>query len=197
MRLLLAAAAVLPASCSYGLDAELAALRAEIVETERRIPPEAPLWIFEGPDRFDQYLDDSSARVPEFLYLHLARKLHAMPAREPDALSQGDFDRAACRENPGKFRGRFWRIQGLVAELHAERVQDPKLPLDYVHAGVVFDLGHEPVLFHVVQKPDVLTLREDTVEASAVFVKWVEYTARSGRIVRAPLFMGKLLRRTL
>ena len=197
MRLLLAALAAVPVSCTYGLDAEMASLRAQIVETERRIPPEAPLWIFEGPDRFDQFLDDSSARVPEFLYLHLARKLHAMPVREPDGLSQGDFDRAACQENPARFRGRFWRIHGLVAELHAERVRDPKLPVEYVHAGVVFDPDQQPVLFHVVQKPDVLTLREDTVEATAVFVKWVEYIARSGRIVRAPLFVGKLLRRTL
>jgi hypothetical protein len=135
--------------------------------------------------------------VPEFLYLHLARKLQAMAAREPDVLAAGDFDRAACLDDPSKFRGRFWRIRGLVAELHAEPVKDPRLAVDAVHAGVVFDVQHLPLLFHVVQKPDVLTLREDTVETSAVFVKWVEYVSRSGRLVRAPLFVGKLLRRYL
>ncbi len=196
MRTLPALAALL-GSCSYGLDGELAALRAEIVETEKKIPAEAPLWIFEGPDRFDQFLDDSSVRVPEFLYLHLARKLHALGPKEPEALSKGAWDREACEADPSKFRGRFWRVGGLVAELHAEPVKDPKLDVDAIHAGVFFDPGRRPVLFHVVQKPDVLTLREDSVEVSAVFVKWVEYVSRSGRTVRAPLFIGKALRRTL
>ena len=35
------------------------------------------------------------------------------------------------------------------------------------------------------------------VETSAVFVKWVRYVSRSGREVRAPLFVGKALRRYL
>jgi hypothetical protein len=197
MRLLLSLATVLGASCSYGLDGDIAALRAEIVDTERKIPAEAPLWIFEGPDRFDQFLDDSSARVPEFIYLHIARKLHALPAREPDALAKGEWDRAGCEEDPAKFRGRFWRVRGLIAELHAEPVKDPKSPFELVHAGVFFDPDRRPVLFHVVQKPDVLTLREDTVEMSGVFVKWVHYVSRSGKEVRAPLFVGKALRRYL
>jgi hypothetical protein len=181
--------------CSYGLRGEIESLRAEIVDTEKRIPPEAPLWIFEGPDRFEQFLDDSSLRVPEFIYLHLARKLHGI--RDVDSLAMGEWDRAGCEENPSRFRGRIWRVRGLIAELHAEPIKDPKLPLDVVHAGVFFDPHHRPVLIHVVQKPDVLTLREDTVESSAIFVKWVDYESRSGRRVRAPLFVGKALRRYL
>lgn len=197
MRLFTAALLAAGGSCSYGLDGEMAALRAEIVETEQKIPAEAPLWIAEGPDRFEQFLDDGSPRVPEFLYLHLARRLHAMPAREPDGLIAGDWNRVACEKTPGKFRGKFWRVGGLVAELHAEAVRDPKSPFEYVHAGVFFDPEHRPVLFHVVNKPDVLVLREDTVELAGIFLKWVEYLSRSGERVRAPLFIGKTLRRTL
>ena len=40
--------------CSYSLEGDIDGLRAEIVDIERKIPPEAPLWIFDGPDRFDQ-----------------------------------------------------------------------------------------------------------------------------------------------
>lgn len=189
--------ALLLSGCSYGLRGEIESLRTEIVDTEKKVPAEAPLWIFEGPDRFDQFLEDSSPRVPEFIYLHLARKLHALPSREPDTLSKGDWDRAACEADPSKFRGRFWRIRGLIGELHAEPIKDPKSPFDLVHAGVFFDPDRNPVIFHVVQKPDVLTLREDTVETSAVFVKWVRYVSRSGQEVRAPLFVGKALRRYL
>ena len=128
-------------SCSYGLDGELATLRADIVATEQKIPPEAPLWIAEGPDRFEQFLEDGSPRVPEFLYLHLARRLHAMPGREPDGLVAGDWNRAGCEKMPGKFRGKFWRVGGLIAELHAEAIRDPKSPFEYVHAGDCFQVN--------------------------------------------------------
>jgi len=182
--------------CSYSLDGEIDGLRAEIVDIERKVPAEAPLWIFDGPDRFDQWVDDRSPRVPDFLYLHLVRKLHAMDVREMDAQA-GAFDPEAAIQDPGRYRGRFWRIEGLVAELHAEPIRDPKSPVTMVHAGVFFDPARRPVLFHVVQKPDVLRLREDTVETTALFLKNVEYLSRSGRRVTAPLFIGKLLRRTL
>jgi hypothetical protein len=66
-----------------------------------------------------------------------------------------------------------------------------------VHAGLFFDRGQRPVIFHVVDKPDVLVLREDTVETTAVFVKMIEYTSASGRRLRAPFLVGKVLRRTL
>ena len=187
---------LLCAGCSYSLDGDIDGLRAEIVDIEQKIPPEAPLWIFDGPDRFDQWVDDRTPRVPDFLYLHLVRKLHGMDAREMDARA-GVFDAAAAMEDPGRFRGRFWRIEGLVAELHAEPIRDPKSPVAMIHAGVFFDPERRPVLFHVVQKPDVLRLREDTVETTALFLKNVEYLSRSGRRVTAPLFIGKALRRTL
>ena len=185
------------AACSYSLHDDIHGLRAEVVEIQKQIPPDAPLWIAEGPNAFPPFLEDVSPRVPEFLYLHLVRKLHEMDPRQPDALSQGAFDLEDARKDPAKYRGRFWRIGGLIGELHAEEISDPKIPFKLVHAGVFFDGGLRPVLFHVVQKPDVLILREDTVETTALFLKHVEYTARSGRKVNAPLFLGRSLRRTL
>jgi hypothetical protein len=184
-------------SCSYSLADDAAGLRTEIVGLERSVPPESPLWIAEGPNRFDPFLEDRSPHVPDFIYHHLLRRLHGMADREPDAQSQGDFDRAACEKEPSMFRGRFWRVHGVIADLHPEPLEDPRHPVRVAHAGVLFDETMQPVLFHVVDKPDVLTLREDTVEAKAVFVKIIEYTSRSGRKVAAPLFIGKSLRRTL
>lgn len=184
-------------ACSYSLQDDIEGLRAEVVEIEKKIPPDAPLWIAEGPDAFPQYLEDGNPRVPEFLYLHLVRKLHEMDPRGPETQSRGAFDLDDARREPSKYRGRFWRIGGLIGELHAEEISDPKIPFKLVHAGVFFDGALRPVLFHVVQKPDVLVLREDTVETTALFLKHVEYTARSGRKVHAPLFIGRSLRRTL
>jgi len=185
------------ASCSYSLEDDAAGLRTEIVGLKQRIPPEAPLWISEGPHAFAPFLRDTTPHVPDFIYHHLLRRLHAIDEGSPDAKSQGDFDREACEKDPEKFRGRFWRVGGVIADLHPEPVDDPGNPVRTAHAGVFFDGSLRPILFHVVDKPEVLTLRDDTVETKAIFIKIIEYTSRGGRKVAAPLFIGKALRRTL
>ena len=183
--------------CSYSLDRDILGARAEIVDLQRKIPPESPLWIFEGPDRFDSFLTDYDLGVPDFLYHHVLRRLHAMSDAEIDALVKGDFDRAECTRDPHLFRGKFWRVHGTIGELHAEPISDAKHPVKLAHAGVFFDSSTRPFLFHVVHKPDVLTLREDMIELRAIFVKWIEYKTRSGTLVTAPFFIGKTVRRTL
>jgi hypothetical protein len=185
------------AGCSYSLDRDITNARAEIVDLRRKIPPESPLWIFEGPDRFDSFLTDYDLGVPDFLYHHVLRRLDAMSDAEIDGQVKGDFNLDECSRDPGVFRGKFWRIHGMIGELHAEAIADAKHPVKLAHAGVFFDSSTRPFLFHVVQKPDVLTLREDLVETRAIFVKWIEYKTKSGRLVTAPFFIGKSLRRYL
>ena len=197
VRMLLLLPPLLLGGCSYSLKGDIDGARAEIVELKGRIPPESPLWIHDGPDRFDAFVPDYGAGIPEFLYHHLLRKLNAMSDSEVDGLSQGDFDLDGCLRDPALYRGKVWRVQGVIGELHAEPVSDPAHPVRLAHAGVLFDSSMRPVLFHVTQKPEVLTLRQDTVETRAVFVTWIEYTTRSGKTVRAPLLIGKTLRRYL
>lgn len=184
-------------SCSYSLDADRQALRAEIVALERKIPADAPLWVHDGPDNFNQWIEDDSPRVPDFIYLHLLRKLHGMSSAELERLARGPLDWDALDNDPDQARGRVFRAHGVIGDLHGETVDDARHPVRTVHAGIFFDRGRRPVIFHVVDKPDVLVLREDTVETTAVFVKMIEYTSASGRQVRAPLLVGKSLRRTL
>jgi len=190
-------AASLLGGCSYSLQSDLDGARAEIVELRRKIPPESPLWIFEGPDRFDAFVADYDPGVPEFLYHHLLKKLNGMSNEEIDGLSSGDFDLDECSRDPALYRGKIWRVHGVIGELHGEPVPDPKHPVKTAHAGVFFDDSTRPFLFHVTQKPEVLTLRQDAVETRAIFVKWIEYKSRSGRLVTAPFFIGKTLRRYL
>ena len=185
------------AGCARSLGDDLADTRVEISDLEKKIPPEAPLWIFEGPDRFDSFVPDGEPGVPDFLYHHLLRKLDALPDAEIDAQSKGDFDFEEAAKDPGLFRGRIWRVHGVIGELHTESVEDPRGPVPRAHAGVFFDSALRPVLFHVTRKPEVLTLRQDAVETRALFVKWVDYKSRSGRTVTAPLFVGRTLRRYL
>jgi hypothetical protein len=197
VRTLLLVLALPLGSCSYSLHSDIDGARADIRTLEGKIPPESPLWIFEGPDRFDSFVVDDDPGVPDFLYHHLLRRLHAMSDAEIDALSKGDFDLAECSRDPGQFRGKIWRVHGVIGELHAEKIEDPKHPVKLAHAGVFFDSSTRPFLFHVTAKPEVLTLRQDVVETRALFVKFIEYKSRSGRLVTAPLFIGKTLRRYL
>jgi len=189
--------AILLGACSYSLEDESRKLHAQIVDLERQIPPEAPLWIFDGPDRFDAFIEDETPRVPTFIYVHLLKRLSQMNIAEVEGLSQGDFDTSDGRKDPGASRGKIWRIHGVIGELHTEPVEDTLSPVPMVHAGILFDDQMRPAIFHVVQKPDVLRHREDLVETQAVFVKMIEYTSKSGHRVVAPFFVGKVLRRYL
>jgi hypothetical protein len=194
---LLVAAALQGAGCSYSLQTDIDGARADIKTLQGKIPPESPLWIFEGPDRFDAFLADYDPGVPDFLYHHLLRRLDAMTDAEIEAQAKGGFDLDECSRDPGLFRGKVWRVHGVIGELHTEAISDPKHPVKLAHAGVFFDTSTRPFLFHVTSKPEVLTLRQDVVETRAVFVKWIEYTSKSGRLVTAPFFVGKTLRRYL
>lgn len=189
---------LLLASCGYSLRDDMEDLHAEIEADERSIPPEAPLWISEGPNAFDRFVRDASDRVPEFIYRHLVRKLHALPSEEIDARVEGTLDPGKADGDPDLYRGKFWRVSGVIGHLRARPVRGKDFPVPLTHEGVLFFDGRmSPVLFHVVEKPEVLTLREDWVETHALFVKIIEYTTESGRVVRAPFFIGKVLRRLL
>jgi hypothetical protein len=187
----------LAAGCTNSVQQDTENLRAEIVELRKKIPPEAPLWISEGPDRFDALVTDDDAGVPDFLYHHLLRKLNGMSEEEIDGLSKGTFNLDECSRDPALFRGKIWRVHGVIAELHAENAGDPRNPNRQAHAGVFFDDALRPYLFHVVQKPEIVTLRKDSVETQALFIKWIEYKSKSGRTVTAPFFVGRTLRRYL
>ena len=183
--------------CSYSLRSDIDGARAEIIDLQKKIPPESPLWIFEGPDKFDSFLPDYDTGVPDFLYHHVLRRLNAMSDAEIEGMVKGKFDLDECSRDPHLFRGKVWRVHGMIGELHAETIADPKHPVRMAHAGVFFDSSTRPFLFHVTQKPEVLTLREDVVETCAIFVKWIEYKTRSGKLITAPFFIGKTLRRYL
>lgn len=195
MRTILLGASLLPAACSYSLEADRLEIRAEITRLEESLPPEAPIWISEGPNRFDLVIEDHSERVPDYIYRHILAKLRDLKPEEPEVA--GDFDRDACEADPSRLRGRFWRVRGLVGDLRAEALAGPDSPVPRVYAAALFDARSRPVLVHVLQKPPVLTLGEDHVETRALFVKILEYTTRSGRRVSAPFFIGRTLRRFL
>jgi len=96
VRILLTLALPLTAGCSYSLQSDIVDARADIKELQGKIPPESPLWIFEGPDRFDAFVTDYDLGVPDFLYHHLLRRLNSMTDEEVDGMVKGEFDLDEC-----------------------------------------------------------------------------------------------------
>jgi hypothetical protein len=188
-----ALALLLLAGCGTSLHDDLSGVRAEIRELQARIPPEAPLWIFEGPDRFDRFTEDGADSVPGHVRDHVLWRLTS----GPEPVAEGSFDWDAARRDPAAFRGKAWRFGGVIGDLRPEPVGDARHRVPAAHAGACFDERLRLHLFHVAEKPEVLTLREDSVVLTALFVQWVEIETRSGRRVSAPYFLGRHVRRTL
>lgn len=177
------------------LESELGNLRAEIEDLERSVPPEAPLWIYDGESAFDPFIEDRSSRVPDFIYNHLVRKLAGWKAAEFEREAEGRFDIDDALRRPEAFRGRIWTVSGTVAAMKPLPHRDSRLPdRDAVYQGAVFS-GRQPILFHLVEKPDVVYLGSDDVEFTGVFVMLLGYRARDGEDRSAPFFVAKSLRK--
>ncbi len=183
---------LLLAGCGRNLNDDLADLRAEITQLEKELPPESPLWIADGPYAFDKYLDDFTPGVPDYIYNHLAKKLGQMKNEEIASQSQGLLSPDALFKDPAPLRGKFWTIRGTIANLEPQPVADRALGRREVYSGVLFMEGR-PVLFHVLDKPDVAFIGQDVMEAHAIFLKIVSYTARNGRKVDAPFLLARRL----
>jgi hypothetical protein len=188
--LLLASAAALLMSCSGTFESDYADLRAEIQRLERELPPDEPLWITEGPNRFEPHIEDYTLGVPGFIHVHVARSLLKMKPAEISEQVKGALSVADALRDPASLRGRFWKATGTIGNLEPVPVDDRSLGIKTIYAGALFMDGR-PVLFHVLEKSDVVTIGQDVVEVDGVFVKVLSYTTDDGRRVEAPFLMGR------
>lgn len=192
--------------CTPSLHSELARIRAEIEELERTLPDDAPLWItaaelardptLDPDDLFEKHLQDHTPSVPDFIYYHVLEKLSKMTDEEVLRQSSGDFPYASALADPASCRGRIWRLAGTVSSFRLEPVEDPAGSVREVYAGAAYIDREEPVLFHVIHKPDVLYLNQDTVEFHGVFLKLISVGPPDRRL-SAPLFLAKSLKKFL
>lgn len=189
---------LLLAGCANSLEDDLAAIRAERIELERKlhVADNAPLWVTEGDEAFDRHLKDDDAQIPAFVYDHLLRKLHKMSADEIRSSTTEGYNYDQCLAAPAAMRGKFWRTTGRISRIWVEKTPGPGLPVDQVYAGVFYS-DDGPIFFHVLEKPDMLELRQDTVELDGLFLKVCRYPLTEGRTIAAPFFMGKSLRKLL
>lgn len=166
------------------------------IERRLQVAADAPVWVSEGENAFDQFVRDDDAQVPDFIYDHVARRLGERKDESIRAETREGFDPAKCLADPAAFRGRFWRVAGRIVRVWPEPL-DAGAPVSRVFAGVFYPEKGFPVFFHVIEKPDALELLKDTVEIDGLFVKVIRYTTPSGRTVTAPFFMARSVRRLM
>lgn len=181
---------VLPGCRPFGFDQEIRLRRQEIRSLQKRIElrKDTPIFIPE----FNALLDNESASIPDVVYLHVVRHLDKMS--DPEVTRRVDLKvrYPDLTDKPGKVRGRFVRVTGRVANVWPETIKmDGRARR--VFAGVLFFKGLYPVLFHVLEKPEVLYLKEDLVGLDGIFLKVIRYELLDGGRMRAPFVVGRRL----
>lgn len=170
-------------------------LRAEITELERSIPPESPLWIQEGENAFNPFMEDYTGRIPGFIYNHVLRRLATMSEADVEKMTAGAFNMEKAASDPAAFRGKLWNVHGVIGALTAVPLKEKELSdRKFVYQGAVF-VGDRPVLLHVVDKPDVVYVGNDAVDFTGVFLMILNYRARNGEERSAPFFLAKSMRK--
>jgi hypothetical protein len=177
-------------SCQNSFESDLRELRAEIQRMEREMPADEPLWITEGPNAFAPHIEDFTLGIPGFIHQHIARKLQKMKSTEVTSLVQGPLPVVRALREPDALRGRFWKATGTIGNLEPVQVDEGTFGTRTLYAGALYMDG-SPVLFHVIEKGDVVTIGRDIVEIDGVFVKVLAYEARDGRRIEAPFLMAR------
>jgi hypothetical protein len=186
--LLLAAAAT--AGCRpVGLQGEIEEVRSDIRALEKRIHPETPIYI----DEFESALDDETPSIPGEIYEHVARHLSRMTDEEVRSRVDKNAGYRLLVDEPSAMRGRFVRMEGVIGKIWTEQVRIAGVPNPWIYAGIVFVKNRDPLLFHVIEKPDLMNLKADLVYLDAIFLKVIEYEIKDGGRVRAPLVVGRRL----
>lgn len=171
------------------LRGDLEEVRSEIQALEKRIAPETPIYV----EEFEAALDDETPRIPGEIYEHVARHLSRMSDEEVRAKVDRNADYRLLLDEPSAMRGRFVRMEGVIGKIWTEPVGISGVPHPWIYAGIVFVKNRDPLLFHVIEKPDLLNLKEDLVYLDAIFLKVIEYQVQDGGKVRAPLIVGRRL----
>ena len=143
---------------------------------------------------FGKFLVDGTTAIPDFAYVHVMKKLQGLKAEAIAAQAEGDLPYKDCMEDPTAFRGKYYRVIGTIVSLRYEKVGDPELP--GVFSGACLVAPGRTVLFHLLEKPDVLHLEEDTIVLHGMFVKTVT-RGPPDRSISGPLFFARSAKRIL
>ena len=130
--------------------------------------------------KLSDFIIDDSNFIPDFIY-----DKFVSDARNIDSLKADEFSYAKIMNYPEKNTGKVFKVTGLVIKLWPVKVGTNSM-----YSTLIFTKDNEPILVHVIKKPEVIYLKEDTVELNGLFVKNVEFQTSSGSI-KLPFFMAR------
>ncbi len=123
---------------------------------------------------------DNSATMKDIVYEKLMTK-----AQDIEKEAAEELDYSSALNEPDKNHGKVFKIQGLVIKFWPVKFADKTL-----YSALIFTKDHQPLLVHILKKPDVIYLKEDIVQGKAFFVKTIDFQTTIGDM-KIPFFMAK------
>jgi len=126
---------------------------------------------------------------------HLLFQMEKMSPEDVSKKTEMFDDYAGAIAQPDAFRGRWFRVQGLVGQLTAERLDSVFWGETDVYRGFLGQTdGSDGVVFDMLTPPPQFDLMRDVVEVDGLFYRTVRYETGSGHLVEIPYFLVKSLR---
>lgn len=190
-RILLAVTLMVSGCSSSGtMSDELDQLRAQI--GSEAPATEQPLY---RPE-FNRFIDDYTPITQDFIYDYIAGRLRVATEDQITDRVEGAFEYAKGLNAPAAYRGKVWKIHGTIEDIEMAHLEgDPRSSGAPLYMGYLLTRDHQPMAFHLTQKPEPLVVGQDSVEVEGVFVKLVRMETRSGQDIVVPFFMAKQLRK--
>lgn len=178
---------LLIASCKDIKDIRLEQLEKELELYNRE---ELPIY----HQKFDEFIDDHTPIEIDFIYNYIAKKLSVADQNEIGKITNKDFKYDDLMNLSSKHRGKFFKVMGTIADMEVIKLPDGS-QVPEIHAGVFFTSDRKPILFHLIEKPDLLYLREDTILINGLFIKLITHETKRGDKITIPFFMAKNLQK--
>jgi hypothetical protein len=125
-------------------------------------------------------------------YRRLLQLVSAVPPADATARATMKLDRAAALKDPDALRGQWVRVQGLLAQVKAERLDQPLDGAVDVWEGVITDTdGSDSIVFDMLERPEGFEERRDIVDVEGVFYRTARFESLNGHSIEAPYLIAR------
>lgn len=162
-------------------------------QKKRETPPPPPLDARERAIRFDGVLntvqDGTPIDMSERAYQYLVRHIETT---DPESLAKAAREVSFVHfgNQPNDLRGETIKVQALLADTYALRLDPPVGGREWVYRAIIVDLsGKEGYTIDLLDAPPKID-RKSLVQVEGIFVKNATYEATSG-VKTVPFFLGR------
>jgi hypothetical protein len=129
-------------------------------------------------------------------YRKLLQTLETMSAEEAASHAAVRLDYKLAMQDPGRLRGEWVKVRGLLVQVDAERLDRPLGGAVDVWRGWLADTdGSEPVAFDMLQRPTGIELQKDLVDVEGIFYRTVKYETKKDAAKEVPYILAQRVAR--